>query len=562
MIREIFLPSQMKGKRYFSESALGISLENDGIHAALIQLTPTGNTLAKVLKYSLSEEEKLELVGKVGWYPKVYLNSLKEIKKLAIHQNIVRVTVPSSLVVIKELELPFCSREKVKMVIEYEAEPLLPFNSDEAFIDFVITSKSEKGKSCRVIVAAIRKSDINKIFEVFDEAEFAPHHIYVDLLATSGLTLQLKATGSEKTSALIEVEKDLIKVVLLENGTLRFVRNIHKGINFFVDALHKTLNISEEECRHKFEHYGFQKSGDKKYDSAIETLSDDLYKDIEFALDSFRLKSDKISEIQSVTVLERGCEIKSFVEQLEHGINLKCKKLSPELLTSKRLLKNKATARYSELYPYLTAIGSAVPPPSHEDFDLGGDFTAHASKSIVKKQLLAGGLLAGLLLFSVGGYGYLQLSSLSNKANSFEQKAIKTFKSVLPKETRLPRKVRLKKIAKDSSQFVEELESAWHSFGCQSIPALEAMLELTRITDKTKFQTIIDKMKVGKDEDGQTVLEVSGTLKTQGERAKLDEFISRFQQAKNLTLVELSEGSYDTSAQTTEFSAKMNVELA
>ncbi len=385
MIRELFLPSLLKGRRYFSESSLGISLEPTNIRAVLSQLTPAGNIVENIFSYSIPKPEKKELENNSTFQLTSLITPLQKLKK-AVHQpDNIRLSIPSSLVVLKELEMPFCNRDKIKMVVEYEVEPLLPFPIQEAFVDFIITSKSLKGKSCRIIVAAVRKSDVEKLLDVCQEAQLIPHYIFVDLFAAYGLLQTIGRKEKPHTTALIEIEPHTTKVAMLEIGALRFVRNIHYGSLSFIESLQNATDLPPEECKQKFEVYGVQTSKNTDYNSAIDSAINLLAKDIIFALDSFRMQATNFPEIRNVTILQRDCFVKGFASKLEKIINLKCHDFPTEILTTKNIIENKSTSRASDLSPYVTALGTAIVRASHNEFDLGGDFTAQASKKLFKR---------------------------------------------------------------------------------------------------------------------------------------------------------------------------------
>lgn len=92
-------------------------------------------------------------------------------------------SMSSSVVVYKELQLPFLERDAMQMVVPYEVESMLPFALEDAVIDFIITQQDLQKKQSTLLVAAVRKEDVLAQKTLFEKAELSLHILTIDMFA-------------------------------------------------------------------------------------------------------------------------------------------------------------------------------------------------------------------------------------------------------------------------------------------------------------------------------------------------------------------------------------------
>ncbi len=149
-IKDIFLPEKINSYYLFSKTVVGIEINKTNIIATKTRIQGNTSTIELIIEEKISEEVSEEdfqrttptltsIFSKIGNYDEIHT------------------TLPSSVVVFKELKLPFVSREKISMVIGFEIEPLLPFSLRDAAIDFIITREIPEEKSSEILVTAVQK---------------------------------------------------------------------------------------------------------------------------------------------------------------------------------------------------------------------------------------------------------------------------------------------------------------------------------------------------------------------------------------------------------------------
>src|SRR5204862_6710491 len=128
-IKDIFLPEKIGTHYLFSKHVISVVINKTTIFATKALFKGNDSTILSTLEEKVesnspeeSESERItrtlqSLFSKIGSYDEV------------------RTVLPSSLIVFKELKLPFLTREQISMVIGFEIEPLLPFALRDAVVD-------------------------------------------------------------------------------------------------------------------------------------------------------------------------------------------------------------------------------------------------------------------------------------------------------------------------------------------------------------------------------------------------------------------------------------------
>src|SRR5205085_12614269 len=133
LIKNIFLPEKIGTNYIFAKRIVAVSIGKTTITATKTYIKGHDITIETIIEEIIetgnAEESDAERITKTL---KIVFGKIGSYDELCV-------IVPSSLVVFKELKLPFLSRERISMVIGFEIEPLLPFSLKEAVIDFIIT---------------------------------------------------------------------------------------------------------------------------------------------------------------------------------------------------------------------------------------------------------------------------------------------------------------------------------------------------------------------------------------------------------------------------------------
>jgi len=150
--------------------------------------------------------------------------------------------IPRSKVIIKFFSLPTEDPSEIEKMIEFEAEHYIPFNLHECVFDYDILYH-KNGKS-HIILATIKKDEINRHLQLLDKAGLCPSAIDISSLILHntfawekyqrGRTLHI-CVGSEHTD-----------INIIEDSELKISRGIPWGTSELIKTLSGKLNVNLE----------------------------------------------------------------------------------------------------------------------------------------------------------------------------------------------------------------------------------------------------------------------------------------------------------------------------
>ena len=128
MIRDIFIPRIVGNYYIFAQRIVGFDIGKTYIQATLVKAYKKTRTIEKCIREKISDEIDL------SYEERASKTILKILKNIGSYDAIVS-SLPTGLIVFKELTVPFLSSEMISQVVSYEIEPLLPFALDQAVVD-------------------------------------------------------------------------------------------------------------------------------------------------------------------------------------------------------------------------------------------------------------------------------------------------------------------------------------------------------------------------------------------------------------------------------------------
>src|SRR5438046_1350172 len=228
-IKDIFLPEKIKSYYLFTKIVVGVEINKTKIIATKTRITGTTSTIETIIEEKIPEEVSAlpattadETTDTIADKPEgmdpttIALTAI--FSKIGTYDEI-HTVLPSSVAVFKELKLPFITRDKIKMVIGFEIEPLLPFPLRDALVDFIITREIPEEKSSEILVTAVQKQHIIQHVALFQAAGIRVDIITVDMISLYGLYRHIDAYHSlSGGTALINITGHSTAIAFMING--------------------------------------------------------------------------------------------------------------------------------------------------------------------------------------------------------------------------------------------------------------------------------------------------------------------------------------------------------
>ena len=508
MIKEIFLPEKIGTHRIYSQRILGFSIQADIISCAQIYTKRSKNIIEKLF------EQKIE-DGPQDTYNERAASSIKKILSKVGKCDQIRVSISSSIVVFKELEIPFIDEEKIRMILDYEVEPMLPFSIEEAVTDFIITKQLKAEKKSQVLVAAVRNEDLERTLDIYTTAGIEPTSITVDLFAVYSLYQQIPDYKNlKKACAIINLGANATRVAFLQEGELRLTRIIPRGILTVAKSVSDDTKIPIEKVEEKIISYGLQTiTNMQDYEKSLQKHIINFFNDIQFTLNSFSLKITTYQGISKILFTGPFCTLKGLPHFCNNLLQISCETFSVEKLFSNHLFKNKVKDFVANWTKYATALGTALVSNQQKSFDLRRKTFALPFQKLIKKQVSAASIVIGLIFVTFIVHGYLQISSLSNEIKKIETRETGKLRRIMPKDIRLPAQINLRALAQKAETILTEKLEMWKAFEKTGLRPLEILQELTNIIDKRRFDVNVDDVAIS-EQDGIPKIEVEGFFKS------------------------------------------------
>ncbi len=485
MIQDIFLPEKIGSYYIFRQRILGIDITKTHIHASLIVAKGSTITVSKQISASLNGEQQNHNERIIATLPSV----CKQIGKF----DQICTALPSSLIVFKELRLPFTTRDKISMVIHFEVAPLLPFSPHEAEIDFIITSVNKEEKNAQILVAAAQKKHIAEHISLFEQAGYKPKKITVDMFALYGLYNQIPTYKSLSGSvALIDLNMQTTSIVTILDTQLRIIRTLPYGLATVAKDAGSSADLKPQQVMDHLLRFGLEQGKSESSNQAIQNSLTAFFNKMQFALTS-TFNQLQSTSIEKILLCGPGAEIKDIASFAQKQFGASC-----ELFDIQKLTENKQyriAPQVTLAQPVILSVAIALPTPAVEGFNLlKGEFAA-SGQTLLLKQLITAGVLVLILFGTIIAQTIIQSRSLRSEITASEQEAVEALKDRFPE---LPEdEDELDDVITSAKSELEKEEVVWRAFSSQHRASfLEYLLELTSRINKQDLGFIPEQISI------------------------------------------------------------------
>lgn len=484
MIRELFLPRHIGSRYIIPERVVGIDIARTYVSASQIYAKDTKITIEKCIN------DPLEL-GTNTTYEERVINALKELKPQLNHYDLLRSTIPSSIAVIKELTLPFTELEKIKMVLEYEIEPLLPFSVHDAVIDGIITKIIPEEQKAMVLVAAVPKEHIANHLQLLQAANLDPDIVSIDFFDLYAL-YRMIAPHKEGQGAhvLIDIESHTTRIGYIYNGALRIVRTLPKGIINQVKLMSDSLGMQPSAVMEQLMRHGFTHD-DRSFTQSLREALDTFWQDIAFTLNSLTAQSDH--KIDTILLFGTGSEINGLTSFITEKTGTRCEKIDINQISHQKNIITKQNGTLAQ--NCIMSLASALNFNDPSSFNLRKKEFTSSKTPLMLKQLIMAGMLSCILIFGLIGYTVYELSSLHLEISGSTEELSKeiTDRFKINEEEG----AELDDLINKAKSDVEQREKVMFEFsGGHKKSFLEYLAELTKILHKDTLDLTLNRLQI------------------------------------------------------------------
>jgi type IV pilus assembly protein PilM len=473
-IKDIFLPEKIGQNYLFSKYIVSVAIGKTSIIATKAYIKGNDITVQMIV------EEKIEMHGGEEQETDPVSNALKLLFAKIGPYDEVRTIISSSLVIFKELKLPFINREKIEMVVGFEIEPLLPFPLRDAVVDFAIITQNSETKSSDILVTAIQKQHVSEHLSIFETAGITVDKITVDALSLYSLYTAIPSYNSiEGGTALIDVGLHTTRIMLMIDSKLKMIRTLPKGIITVTKKAAADLGITPNEVMEKLIRFGLEAGEPSDYAQKIEAAVGVLWDDINFTFASFTQQFLHSNAMTKIIMLGDGVLIKGFLASFAQKINSATEEFSIESLQEIKRLHIPSDIVVSPIT--VVSLSGVIETPVTQDYNLEHVEFTKPNYALLIKQLVVAIVLTVAILATLITHYSIQTSKL-NKELAASQKEVltelhNTFKN-------LDKNVKLYDAIESAEEEVAKQKETWFAFSNPNHATfLQYLLELTNAID-------------------------------------------------------------------------------
>jgi len=514
MIKDIFMPSRIGSYYIFNKRVLGFELTTTSVQASLLYFSGNTVILENSMNIILQDQNQISIV-----------NAIKKIATTIGQYDEVVTSLISSAVVFKELVLPFIGREKIKMIVAYEVEPLLPFTLDEAIIDFIVTDEDKEKSQTTILVAAVRQSDLEIHEAYFEKAGLQLDNVTLDMFALydfyrHGMYVAQADTGS----LLVDFGIDAIRILYIQKSILKSVRLVPYGLLSMLHTKNDDSSLIHNRILDEFLQSNTQEDQVVIDQGLAQKIIIDFCKQITLSLAAFQKQFKFFIAPSRVICLGVGTNIPSFLEQASKHCQISMEKLDiKKFLSSNNIEVNKKMKIDAQ---YNTSLIITLSAAHYGDVNYLSKKQHRAKNLLLNKQLFFIVLISFVAIAGVCFYSQYQLNIWNQAYNKSKKEVIHTLKEKMDLDIQGIK--RISDIVSVAQNKLEQAKKVCFSCSEQNHSFLRYLQELSSGIDKQSLGLDLKKLSL---RDKEVTLQ--GSVKNWPE---LDTFIKELIELKNFEL--------------------------
>jgi type IV pilus assembly protein PilM len=490
MIQDIFIPSNIGSYYIFHKRILGFEVTTSSVQASLIFFSNKTVLLENSMNIEVQDQN-----------PATIINAIKKISTTIGKYDEVVTSLTSSAVIFKELVLPFIGREKIKMIVDYEVEPLLPFSLDEAVIDFLIVDENKEKYQTTILVAATRKSDLESYTAYFEKAGVQLTNVTLDMFALYDFYRHTMYVAQAHTSLLlVDFGIDSIRILYIQKGILKSVRLVPYGLSAMISKLDgKVDNLSHNFLEETLEE-NLQGYNEKKQHQIDQHLIIDFCKQVTLSLSFFQKQIKNFIAPSKIICLGAGTQLHGFADK-----STDICKILVEILDIKRVFHRNNIQVNKKIKIDAQHSASLIIPLSSARYGVVNFLSNEQKKNnnhLLNKQLFIAFLLSVATLTGIYFYSNYQLKQWTSKYDASRKEIVTLLKDQMEVDVKNVKRITDIVVAVESK--LQQAKKVCFSFSQPNNAFLHYLEELCNKIDRISLGLDLKKLSL---HDKQVVLQ-------------------------------------------------------
>ncbi len=233
----------------------------------------------------------------------------------------IRVALKGHGVVIRFIRFPKMPAEDLRSAMKYEAEQYIPFELSDVALDFAVVEegvKTDDGEKMEVMLAVIKRQELEPTLEVFRNLECHLSVVDVDILSALASLEYFHPEDFSGHVGLLDLGTEISTLGIVRDGKPRFIRDISYGTYDLYKRLKTRSNLAEDAIESFFERH---EDPAPEVAQAIAESLDGLIGDLRVSFDYYHDQSGQAKPLSKL-FLSGGAAHPVVLQALSAGLKL------------------------------------------------------------------------------------------------------------------------------------------------------------------------------------------------------------------------------------------------
>ncbi|NLB35347.1 MAG: type IV pilus assembly protein PilM [Elusimicrobia bacterium] len=246
------------------------------------------------------------------------------------------VSLSGNSVIVRFVQFPKMSQEELKKTLQFEAEPHIPFDIADVYLDAQIIGDIEEDGQIQMetILVAAKKELVEYKLDLLEAAGLRPSVVDVDAFAVENAYEALHKDEANQTIMILNIGASVTNINIIDQGVSKVVRDINIAGNSFTKAINTALQIDLNKAEALKKKYGLTGKGEsdipKRIQQALLSSVGGLISEVDRSLDFFAGQSaGRGSSVDYILLSGGSSALKGLASLIKKEINLPVKVFNP-----------------------------------------------------------------------------------------------------------------------------------------------------------------------------------------------------------------------------------------
>jgi len=215
-----------------SKIILGLDIRHNSISAVAIKNTLSGNSIEAYAQVPVAAE---------GGFENAMASALENIaREMDLSCSDCAASFPAAEFLFRNFHVPFKGRKKIRQILTYELEPLMPVPVDDLILDFHTLQSADNSRSSHIFVAGLENIQLSSYLDILAANGIDPNVITVGGGYPTALCLA-KVPDIENNALIVEIDPLKSTIIALMAKQVHLIRTV--GLNPDTSRTARSLSI-------------------------------------------------------------------------------------------------------------------------------------------------------------------------------------------------------------------------------------------------------------------------------------------------------------------------------